>query len=221
MEWVFGYGSLADPATLAAWLGRGVFEPGETALLRLPGYRRAWNVARDNAVIRAGRPYYVDARTGERAGACVVVVNLRPASGEAANGMAFRVSRADLEKLDRRELNYDRIDASGLLDRPLPGRVWLYRGSAAARACYERAAAEGRAVVARGYFAAVEAAFAAHGGAFLAEYRAGTDPPAVPLADLRRTDWPDPGGVLPDPDCSGGAISDRNSGSRAPQFRRQ
>ena len=47
-----------------------------------------------------------------------------------------------------------------------------------------------RAVVARRYHAIVEAAFASHGSAFLAEYRATTDAPAVPLADLRRTDWP-------------------------------
>lgn len=195
MDWVFGYGSLADAAALAAWLGRGAFAPGETALRRLTDRRRAWNVARDNAEIRAGRPCYVDSRTGARPDVFVAVVNLRPAPGAAANGMAFRATGAELAKLDRREFNYDRVDASGLLDRPLPGRVWLYRGSAAARARYERGAAAGRAVVARRYLEAVEAAFASHGAAFLAEYRATTDPPAVPLADLRRTDWPDP----PDP----------------------
>ena len=192
MEWVFGYGSLVDTAALAKWLGRRAFGPGEAVRRRLRGYRRAWNVARDNAEIREGRPHYVDPRTGERADVCVAVVNIRPAPGEAVNGVAFRVSRAGRDRIDRREFNYDRIDAADMLDRPLDGRVWVYRGSAAARARYERGAAENRAVVARRYHAIVEAAFASHGGAFLAEYRATTDAPAVPLADLRRTDWPGP-----------------------------
>ena len=189
VEWVFGYGSLVDEAALAAWLRRRPFAPGETARCRLRGWRRAWNVARDNGEIAAGRPHYVDARTGARAALFVAVVNIRPAVGEAVNGLAFRVSRAQLERLDRREFNYDRIDAAGSLDRALGGRVWVYRGSAAARARYERSASAGHAVIARRYFESVEAAFASLGPASLAEYRASTDAPAVPLADLRRTDW--------------------------------
>ena len=188
-EWVFGYGSLVDKAALAAWLRRGAFGPGETAPCRLRGWRRTWNVARDNGEIAAGRPHYVDARTGARAALFVTVLNIRPAAGESVNGLAFRVSRAERERLDRREFNYDRIDAAGSLDRALGGRVWVYRGSAAARARYERGAGEGRAVVARRYFESVEAAFASLGPEALAEYRASTDRPASPLADLRRTDW--------------------------------
>ena len=188
-EWVFGYGSLVDEAALAAWLGRGSFEVGETVACRLGDHRRVWNVARDNGVVREGRPYYVDPRTGRRAEVFVAVVNVRPAPGNAVNGLAFRVARAERDRLDRREFNYDRIDAAALLDRAFDGPVWVYRGSAAARARYEKGAAAGRAVVARRYFTAVEAAFAARGPDWLADYRASTDPPAVPLADLRRTDW--------------------------------
>ena len=191
MEWVFGYGSLVDRAALAAWLRRGAFDPGETVPCRLRGWRRTWNVARDNAEITAGRPHYVDARTGARVALFVTVLNIRPAAGEFVNGLAFRVSQAERERLDRREFNYDRIDVAGSLDRAPGGRVWVYRGSAAARARYERGASEGRAVVARRYFESVEAAFASLGPEALAEYRASTDRPSAPLADLRRTDWPD------------------------------
>ena len=191
MEWVFGYGSLVDRAALAAWLRRGAFGPGETIPCRLRGWRRTWNVARDNAEIAAGRPHYVDARTGARVALFVTVLNIRPAAGESVNGLAFRVSQAERERLDRREFNYDRIDVAGSLDRAPGGRVWVYRGSAAARARYERSASEGRAVVARRYFESVEAAFASLGPEALAEYRASTDRPSAPLADLRRTDWPD------------------------------
>lgn len=191
MEWVFGYGSLVDRAALAAWLRRGAFGPGETVPCRLRGWRRTWNVARDNAEIAAGRPHYVDARTGARVALFVTVLNIRPAAGEFVNGLAFRVSQAERERLDRREFNYDRIDVAGSLDRAPGGRVWVYRGSAAARARYERSVREGRAVVARRYFESVEAAFASLGPEALAEYRASTDRPSAPLADLRRTDWPD------------------------------
>ena len=122
----------------------------------------------------------------------MTAVNVRPASGDAANGLAFRVTRTERDRIDRREFNYDRIDATGLLDHELGGTVWLYRGSAAARARYDEGAAAHRAVVARRYFKIVETAFVSHGPGWFAEYRASTDPPAVPLADLHRTDWPEP-----------------------------
>ena len=192
MEWVFGYGSLADAAVLAAWLGRVPFRPGEAVRCRLRDHRRVWNVARDNTVVLEDRPWYIDPVTGARADVHVTAVNVRPAPGEAANGLAFRVTRAERDRIDRREFNYDRIDATGLLDRGLDGTVWLYRGSAAARARYDEGAAANRAVVARRYFEIVETAFASHGAGWFAEYRASTDPPAVPLADLHRTDWPSP-----------------------------
>ena len=187
-EWAFGYGSLADAEALAAWLGRPPFAPGEAVHCRLLGYRRIWNVARDNAADSGGRPFYVHAGSGARARLFVVFVNIRPAPGESVNGLAFRVTRAGRDRLDIREGNYDRIDAAESIDRALGGRVWVYRGAPAARARYDKAAAAGKAVIARRYYELVEAAFASRGPAWLAEYRAGTDPPEVPLADLRRTD---------------------------------
>lgn len=187
--WAFGYGSLADAAALAAWLGRPPFAPGEAFPCRLRGYRRAWNVARDNGADTGGRPFYIDARTGARADSHVVFVNIRPAPGGSVNGLAFRVTRAERDRLDIREGNYERIDAAAHMDRAPGGPVWVWRGSPAARARYDRAAAAGSAVLARRYYETVETAFAARGRAWLAEYRAGTDAPEVPLADLVRTDW--------------------------------
>ncbi len=189
-EWVFGFGSLVDVAALADWLGRGPFAPDEIAPCRLLDHRRAWDVARDNAVVLDGRPYYVDPHTGARANVFVAVVNVRRAPGDAVNGLAFRATRAERDRLDRREFNYDRVDATGRFDRALDGTVWLYRGSAAARARYGAGVAANNAVVARRYHGMVEAAFASHGDEWLTEYRASTDPPAVPIADLHRTDWP-------------------------------
>ncbi len=189
-EWVFGYGSLVDAAALAPWLGRDPFAPGEVARCRLRGHRRTWNVARDNAAGRADKPHYVDPGTGERPALFVVAVNIRPAPGAAVNGLAFQVMRAQRDRIDRREFNYDRINAAELVDPPLEGPVWTYRGSQAAHARYRAGVAAGRAVVSRRYHRIVEGAFASLGEAALAEYRASTDPPAVPFADLHRTDWP-------------------------------
>lgn len=196
--WAFGYGSLADAAALAAWLGRAPFAPGEAFPCRLRGYRRAWNVARDNSADSGGRPFYIDARSGARADLHIVFLNIRPAPGGSVNGLAFRVTRAERDRLDIREGNYERIDAAAQMDRALDGPVWAWRGSLAARARYDKAAAAGRAVIARRYYETVETAFAARGHAWLAEYRAGTDTPEVPLADLVRP--------------TGGAVSRRGGG---------
>ena len=192
IEWVFGFGSLVDAGALASWLGRGPFEANEAVLCRLIDHRRSWNVARNNSVIREGRPYYVDSRTGRRANVFVATVNIRQAPGETVNGLAVRVAPAELDRLDRREFNYDRVDATNRIDRPLRGNVWVYRGSAAARARFRAGRAANNAVVARRYHEIVEAAFASHGCDYLAEYRATTDPPDAPFADLYRTDWPPP-----------------------------
>lgn len=192
IEWVFGFGSLVDAGALAAWLGRDSFETHEVSLCRLIDHRRVWNVARDNATIRENRPHYVDSTTGLQANVFVTAVNIRPAPGDAVNGLAFRVAPSERDRLDRREFNYDRIDATDQIDMALGGIVWVYRGSAAARARYSEGRAGNNAVVARRYHRIVETAFASHGSDYLAEYRATTDPPEVPFADLHRTDWPLP-----------------------------
>jgi len=183
---VFGFGSLVDLAALARYLGRDDFADDEFALCRLAGHRRLWNIARDNAEHIPGHDHFVCAVTGERYAGFVAVVNIREAVGCAVNGVAFRVSADELARLDVRERNYDRVEITGRLDVALAGPVWAYRGKPAAEARFAAGLARGSAVIDHAYHERVLGAFAGHGEAFLAEYRATTDPPAVPLRRLRR-----------------------------------
>jgi hypothetical protein len=120
---LFAYGSLVSHASFAATLER---EPTEPIPVRLPGWRRRWSVVRDNLAAE---------KTFERAdgGGCprwVVGLNLeRDAAGDAGlapNGALIEVSEGELERLDVRELRYDRVDVSaGLAETPFD-RVFAY-----------------------------------------------------------------------------------------------
>jgi dephospho-CoA kinase len=169
---VFGYGSL-------------VRRPGGIPC-HLLGHRRTWNVAMDNRRTIPGYKYYVDPATGERPPVRVTFLNLYAAAGGRVNGVALPVSAAELDELDQRERNYDRVDITALIDADLEGTVWTYLGSEAAR---ERFAA-GPAVVVQDYFDAIRAGFAAAGG--LEAFEGSTDPLTVPLRRLARVDVPPP-----------------------------
>jgi hypothetical protein len=116
----------------------------------------------------------------------VTFLNLYAAADGRVNGVAFPVSAEELEELDRRERNYDRVDVTPRIEADLGGTVWTYLGSEAAR---ERFAA-GPAVVAQDYFDAIRADFAAAGG--LEAFDRSTDPLTVPLRRLARVDVPPP-----------------------------
>src|SRR3954462_5626102 len=100
---VFGYGSLVRrPDGLPC---------------NLLGHRRAWNVAMDNRRTIPGYQYYVDPDTAERPAperppVRVTFLNLYPAAEGRVNAVAFPVTADELDELDRRERNYDRIDVT-------------------------------------------------------------------------------------------------------------
>ena len=169
---VFGYGSLVRRR--------------DGLPCHLLGHRRAWNVAMDNRRTIPGYKYYVDPDTGERPPVRVTFLSLYPAAEGRVNGVAFPVTADELDALDRRERNYDRIDVTRLIDAGLGGTVWTYLGSEAAR---ERFAA-GAAVVTQGYFDAIRADFAA--ARSLEAFDRSTDPLTVPLRRLTRVDVPPP-----------------------------
>ncbi len=167
---VFGYGSLMR-------------RPGGIPC-HLLGHRRAWNVAMDNRRTIPGYKYYVDPDTGERPPVHVTFLNIYAAAEGRVNGLAFPLTAEELDQLDRRERNYDRIDVTRSLDVDLGGTVWTYLGSADAR---ERFAA-GTPVVAEDYFEAVLEDFASAGS--LDEFEQSTDRLTVPLRRLTRVDLP-------------------------------
>ena len=174
-EYLFGYGSLAARSGSAC---------------ELRGYRRRWSVAMDNTRTIPGYKYYVDARSGTRPSVFVAFLDLQRATVDhAVNGLAFEVSARELAALDRRERNYRRVEVTRDLDpAPEGARIWAYVGTADAHERAERGLAEGRLVVSGEYARSVAAGFAALGPAADARYRASTDDPPCPVADLRRVD---------------------------------
>jgi hypothetical protein len=172
---LFAYASLVDPASAYETLGRRV----EPVPARLRGWRRRWSVARDNL---ASEKTFARADDGSLPAFCLGL-NLEAADGGAdgPNGALIRLREAELERLDLRELRYDRIDVSGFLGG-LPAaidRVFAY----AAKPDHLAPAPPPGAVILSSYASAVEAAFAALGDGQLQLYRRTTAPPPVPVID--------------------------------------
>jgi cation transport regulator ChaC len=109
---VFAYGSLVNPESFARTLGR---EPVEPLAARLSGWRRRWSLLRDNL---ASEKTFARHPSGELP-RWVVGLNLErdEEAGEelAPNGALIEISEAELERLDVRELRYNRVDVTGLV----------------------------------------------------------------------------------------------------------
>lgn len=173
MDHVFAYGSLAADA-----------HPAEQAVL-LPGHRRRWGVAMDNAAVVPGYKCYVDP-DGARPPLHVAFLDVAPGDG-AVNGVLRPVDAAELAALDARERNYVRVDAGDRFSH-VPGRVWMYVGSPAGRARLAAGLRHGTAVVATSYLDAVLRGFARLGAAELARFHASSDLDGLPIAPLLRVD---------------------------------
>ena len=117
MACVFGYGSLVDRASLEASIGRVVAAADGPFPAHLRGYRRCWNVATPTTV----RPeYLLTSADGTPWSGHLGWLGIEAEPAAAALGAAFRVTAHDLEVLDQRELSYDRIEVSTLLDELPP-----------------------------------------------------------------------------------------------------
>ncbi|MCK9248798.1 MAG: hypothetical protein M0P31_07450 [Solirubrobacteraceae bacterium] len=190
LGWVCGYGSLAalvDPVTVAGALRRPVWA-------RLDGHRRDWGVAVRNDAAYADPKHYVDADSGERLAGHVAFLDAVPDPVAAIGVLALPVDAERLAALDAREVNYDRHDVGDLVTGrdgdPLPGRVWVFRGSPDGRARAARGRRAGDIVVSADYVALTRAAFAAQ-PAGLPSFDASTDPVDVPERRLRVVSIPE------------------------------
>jgi hypothetical protein len=177
---VFAYASLVSQVSAGETLGRDV-DPITPA--RLAGWRRRWSVGRDNL---SAEKTFARADGGELPRVCLGL-NLEPADpgDEAPNGAVIEVSEAELERLDLREMRFDRFEVTELID-PLPDgidRVFAYRAKP------ERFVAEPPAgsVVIAAYLRTVEEAFAALGPGELEGFRRTTGPPPAPVVEALLT----------------------------------
>jgi hypothetical protein len=171
---VFAYGSLVSPASAAATLGRDIESSGP---VRLRGWRRRWSTFRDNL---AAEKTFARADDGSLPRWCLGL-NVEPAPSEPGpNGVLLYVTANELDRLDLREMRYDRVDVSdGFED--LPGQTTVVAYTAKPRQLASEPP-EG-AVVISSYVAAVERAFAALGDAQLTLFRETTQAPPVPVID--------------------------------------
>lgn len=171
---VFAYGSLVSPASATATLGR---EVEASPPLRLPGWRRRWSTFRDNL---ASEKTFARADDGSLPRWCLGL-NVEPAPDEPGpNGVLLYVTSQELERLDLREMRYDRVEVSEDLDG-LPTGTTVFAYTAKPRQ-HAPEPPDGAVVIAS-YVAAVERAFSALGDGELQLYRETTERPPVPVID--------------------------------------
>jgi hypothetical protein len=173
---VFGYGSLADPASAARTLGRPV---PPAPVVRLPGWQRRWSIARDNLAVEKT---FARAEGGELP-PWILGLNLDPeegGDGEPPNGVLVEVSEAELERLDLREMRYDRMDVTGQIGEG--AGFDLVVAYAAKPEQYAPRPPDG-AVIMRAYVETVERAFDALGPGELDAFWRSTDPPPVEVVE--------------------------------------
>jgi hypothetical protein len=172
MPSVFGYASLV-----------GAREAATAPAATLGGYAREWNVAMDNTQTIPGYRYFVDP-DGSRPAIFVTFLNVVPAAGSSVNGVLLDAASDALERFDRRERNYRRVEVTDAIDPPPAAPVWVYVGLDEARERYERGVRERRCAVSRAYHAAVVDGFRRAGADAHRRFEASTRPPRCPLRDL-------------------------------------
>lgn len=161
--YLFGYGSLMCPDSVARTLGRKV-DTDQLTPVWLNGHQRAWSV-HDMARF--------DEEDNPRPTA---FLNISPHAGRRCNGIAIPISVEDLDGFDQRERSYRRVDVSALITPPLDRPIHTYVG------CEPWTKMPEHAVVAAKYENLVESAISRWGPAFAADYQASTQPRTWPAA---------------------------------------
>lgn len=177
--WVFGYGSLVSAASTAETIGRVVDTEIEYGAATLVDFGRRWNYGSLRQRATWQGPH------GRVEGGIVVSLGIEAAAGERTNGSVVRVDAVELERLDRRESDYDRVEVTSLITSasvlPSDAVVMTYVPRSSAIERYVRSRDERRAAVRRGYVDLVRQAFADLGPAELDRYEATTPEPDVPV----------------------------------------
>jgi cation transport regulator ChaC len=174
---VFAYASLVDRASAALTLGREL----EPRPARLDGWRRRWSLVRDN--LRSEKSFAIE--PGGRLPRYVLGLNIEPdpdggrdGVGGGPNGALLAVSETELERLDLREMRYDRVDVT---DEIAGGdRFDLIVAYRAKPQHFAPEPPTGAVIIAR-YAETVEGAFAALGDGQRQVYLETTDPPPVEI----------------------------------------
>jgi len=180
--WVFGYGSLVDPSSFGATIGRELRPGVDFFEAEVSGFGRRWNYGVIHASASGAGP------GGTTIDYTLVALGVVRAVDESVNGVVGWVDADELVLLDRRERHYDRVDVTdrstvhGAGDVSGPVVVYVPRREAIEH--YERARDEGRAAIEQRYWDLVDQAFAAFGSDAHARYLSTTPAPDVPVLSL-------------------------------------
>jgi cation transport regulator ChaC len=180
--WVFGYGSLVDPSSFGATIGREL-QPGiDFHAAEVSGFGRRWNYG-----VLHGAAKGVG-RDGSAVAYTRVALGVVSAVAESVNGVVGRVEQDELARLDLRERHYDRVDVSEVArvggDERVDGAIVIYVPRPEAIEHYERARDRGTAAIEQRYWDLVDRAFAAFGEEARVRYHGTTPAPDVPVLPL-------------------------------------
>ena len=183
---IFGYGSLLSIASLERTLGRSYRRP--FIICSVDGWRRRWNVAMPNELFS-----YQEADgwvTPER----IVYLNVERQADARVNGVLFVVDAAELERFDKREWIYERVDVTSALTGVTVdgGAAWIYCGKPE----YVRndLSSPRTAAIRATYLQIIDNGHRGLGSEFVRDYDRSTDPvpKALVVADVRRDDMMGP-----------------------------
>jgi cation transport regulator ChaC len=164
---LFGYGSLVLPESASLTLGRPV---GELRPAELRGWKRRFSQARDN--LTCEKTFECE---GGRRPEWILGLNVEQGQDAAGpvNGVVIELSEAELDRLDIREIRYDRVDVTELVDgNDLPERIVTYT----AKAGHFAPDPPEDAIILATYARAVEEGFDSLGPGHLDTYLATTGP---------------------------------------------
>jgi hypothetical protein len=167
---LFGYGSLVLPESAAMTLVR---DPGEMRPVSLRDWRRRFSQRRDN--LTCEKTFECD---GGRRPEWILGLNVEQGEDEAGpvNGVVIELTKAELDRLDIREIRYDRVDVTGAVDgEDLPERIVTYT----AKKFHFAPEPPEDAVILATYASAVERGFEALGPGELDHYLKTTGPDPV------------------------------------------
>lgn len=166
---MFGYASLVSAQSAAETLGRP--EPIPLRPARLRGWKRRWSQARDNH--RSEKTFAL--ADGSLPAYCMGLNVERGEDGAGpVNGVLIELTEEELARLDIREIRYDRIEVTDLIEAqgPLPDAVITY---SAKERNFAPSPPPGT-VILDNYASTVEAAFDELGPGELDHYLASTGP---------------------------------------------
>jgi hypothetical protein len=165
---LFGYGSLVLSESATMTLGRPV---GELRPVRLHEWRRRFSQRRDN--LTCEKTFECD---GGWRPEWILGLNVEEGEDDAGpvNGVLIELTEAELDRLDIREIRYDRVDVTDSVEgEDLPARIVTYK----AKPFHFAPEPPEDSVILRTYAEAVELGFEALGPGELEHYRATTPYP--------------------------------------------